>query len=170
MEAPIGELSMIRPFLASFLSLGLAFAAIPLQAADTSPAPAPSPAARVDDYQAGQLAVQAKNWTKAAEHFRKATERDPRNADAWNMLGYSSRWLGRMSDSMTAYERALTLQPDHKGANQYLGVAFLRNNELPKAEAQLAKLERICGSNCEETRLMAKAIADFKAGRLDLVY
>ena len=49
------------------------------------------------------------------------------------------------------------------GANNYLGVAYVRNNDLVKARAQLATLESICGNkDCDEYKLLDKAIADYK--------
>ena len=49
------------------------------------------------------------------------------------------------------------------GANNYLGVAHVRNNDLVKARAQLATLESICGNkDCDEYKLLDKAIADYK--------
>ena len=49
------------------------------------------------------------------------------------------------------------------GANNYLGVAPVRNNDLVKARAQLATLESICGNkDCDEYKLLDKAIADYK--------
>lgn len=130
-------------------------------AADTESSPAKSLASA--DYQAGKVAVEAKQWSVAADHFRRATLQDPKNADAWNMLGYSSRWAGKYPDAFDAYGRALALEPFHRGANSYLGVAYVRTNDLGKARAQLAKLESICGNkDCDEYKLLDKAIAEYK--------
>ena len=130
-------------------------------AADTESSPAKAVASA--DYQAGKVAVEAKQWTVAADLFRRATLQDPKNADAWNMLGYSSRWAGNYSDAFDAYGRALALEPFHRGANSYLGVAYVRTNDLTKARAQLAKLESICGNkDCDEYKLLDKAITDYK--------
>ena len=58
---------------------------------------------------------------------------------------------------------AVALEPVHRGANSYLGVAYVRTNDLTKARAQLAKLESICGNeDCDEYKLRDKAIADYK--------
>ena len=130
--------------------------------ADTESSPAKAVASA--DYQAGKAAVEAKQWTLAADHFRRATLQDPKNADAWNMLGYSSRWAGKYPDAFDAYARALALEPFHRGANSYLGVAYVRTNNLVKAREQLVKVENICGNkDCEEYKLLDKAIADYKA-------
>ncbi len=147
--------------LAAALALAVATAAMTAIAADTESSPAKAVASA--DYQAGKAAVEAKQWTVAADHFRRATLQDPKNADAWNMLGYSSRWAGKYPDAFDAYARALALEPLHRGANSYLGVAYVRTNDLVKARAQLAKVESICGSkDCDEYKLLDKAIAEYK--------
>lgn len=145
------------------LALSLALAAMPVVwAADTESSP--GKAAASADYAAGKQAVEQKLWLQAAESFRRATLQDPKNADAWNMLGYSSRWAGNYPDAFNAYGRALALEPFHRGANSYLGVAYVKTNDLVKARAQLAKVESICGNkDCDEYKLLDKAIAEYKA-------
>ena len=130
-------------------------------AADTESSPAKNAASA--DYVAGKQAVEEKKWTLAAESFKRATLQDPKNADAWNMLGYSSRWAGKYPEAFDAYGRALALEPNHRGANSYLGVAYVRTHDLSKARAQLAKLDAICGNKeCDEYKLLDKAIAEYK--------
>jgi len=128
-------------------------------AADTSPAPMEN--ARADDYVVGKKAISAKNWVLAASSFKKVVAENPKNADAYNLLGYSSRWLGKYDEAFAAYDKALTLDPKHKGALEYSGIAYLKVNQKAKAEAQLAKLKTICAS-CEETTDLTKAIAAYK--------
>ena len=130
-------------------------------AADTESSPAKNAASA--DYIAGTQAVEKKQWTLAAESFKRATLQDPKNADAWNMLGYSSRWAGKYPEAFDAYAKALALDPLHRGANSYLGVAYVRTNDLAKARTQLAKVESICGTkDCDEYKLLDKAIAEYK--------
>ncbi len=131
----------------------------PVLAADTSPALIEN--TKPDDYATGQKALAAKNWALAASSFKKAVADNPKNADAYNLLGYSSRWLGKYDEAFAAYDKALILDPKHKGALEYSGVAYLKVNQKAKAEAQLAKLKTICAS-CEETTDLAKAIAAYK--------
>lgn len=130
-------------------------------AADTESSPAKN--AGSADYVAGTQAVEKKQWALAAESFKRATLQDPKNADAWNMLGYSSRWAGKYPEAFDAYAKALALDPKHRGANSYLGVAYVRTNDLAKARTQLAKVESICGNkDCDEYKLLDKAIAEYK--------
>ena len=137
-----------------------ALSAITVFAADTETSPAKN--ASSADYVAGQTAVEAKQWSAAVEAFKRATLQDPKNADAWNMLGYSSRWAGNYPQAFDAYGRALALDPYHRGAHSYLGVAYVRTDDLAKARAQLAKLESICGKDCDEYKLLQKAIVEYK--------
>lgn len=132
----------------------------PARAADTESKPEANVANA--DFAAGKKAVAAKDWNGAVAAFDKVVKRDPKNADAFNMLGYSYRWLGKMDESFANYEKALALEPNHRGAHEYVGVAYLKVKQPAKAQEHLAKLEKICGKNCEEYKDLAKAIADYK--------
>jgi len=57
------------------------------------------------------------------------------------------------------YERALWLDPDHRGALEYQGELFLLLGDVDKAEANLAHLEKVCPDDCEEAEELAEAIA-----------
>ena len=94
---------------------------------------------------------------------------NPKNADAHNLLGYSYRMVSKFDDSFTAYDKALALDPKHKGALEYSGMGYLKTNQKAKAEAQLAKLKVICAS-CIETANLAKAVADYKPGVVSSTY
>jgi len=116
---------------------------------------------KIDEFAVGQKALKAKNWTLAAASFKKVVAENPKNADAYNLLGYSSRWLGKYDEAFAAYDKALAIDPVHKGALEYSGIAYLKVNQKAKADAQLTKLKTICAS-CEETTDLAKAIAAYK--------
>jgi Flp pilus assembly protein TadD len=141
------------------LSLALTANVANVLAADTATTPVEN--VKIDEYAAGQKALKDKNWTLAAASFKKVVADNPKNADAYNLLGYSSRWLGKYDEAFAAYDKALALDPKHKGALEYSGVAYLKVNQKAKAEAQLVKLKTICAS-CEETTDLAKAIAAYK--------
>ncbi len=152
---------MTSSLVRALVALPLAMFTLPstLLAADTSPAPVES--ARPDDFAVGKKAIAAKNWKLAADSFKKVVADNPKNADGYNLLGYSSRWLGKYDEAFAAYDKALALDPKHKGALEYSGVAYLKVNQKDKAEAQLAKLKIICAT-CEETTDLAKAVAAYQ--------
>jgi predicted Zn-dependent protease len=60
------------------------------------------------------------------------------------------------------YGKALALDPNHRGANEYIGVAYLKVKQPAKAQEHLARLEKICGKSCDEYKDLAKAIAEYK--------
>lgn len=119
--------------------------------------------AQNNDFVDGKKAVADKNWQSAVDAFSRAAKNDPRNADIHNYLGYSYRHMDRMEDSFRHYNEALRLEPNHRGANEYIGWAYLKTNQLAKAEEHLTRLEKICGKSCEEYAKLGKGIADYKA-------
>ena len=52
-----------------------------------------------------------------------------------------------------------TLAPNHKGALNYSGIAYVKIGRLPEAQAQLARLKAVC-ADCEETAELSRSIAD----------
>jgi tetratricopeptide (TPR) repeat protein len=109
-------------------------------------------------YIAGKKAIEAKDWKKAIDIFKGMRA----DADTLNYLGYAYRNLGNYDDAFNNYKRALVMDPDHRGANEYIGEAYLLTNNLAMAERHLAALNRICGQNCEEYKDLAKDIAEYK--------
>lgn len=123
-----------------------------------------TPIANAEDknFVAGKKAIEAKKWAEAVTAFNKVVAADTKNADAYNYLGYANRWLNNMDESFKNYNTALTLDPNHLGAHEYIGVAYLKINQPEKANVHLAKLEKLCGKKCEEYTDLAKAIASYK--------
>ena len=80
------------------------------------------------------------------------------NADVMNYLGYSSRKLGRFNEALGYYEQALSLDPAHRGAHEYLGELFVELRQMDKARGQLAALDRLCPYGCTEREMLAERI------------
>lgn len=98
----------------------------------------------------GRKLVKAKRYNSAIRVLYKAVSEDPQDANAWNLLAYSQRNLGRYKIALKYYAKALAINPDHKGANEYLGELFLQMGKLKLAKKHLAKLKLLCPSGCEE--------------------
>lgn len=145
------------------LAAAVLLAAQPAFAIDTESTPVQN--AENNDFVAGKKAVEKKDWNEAVARFRKAVAKEPKNADAYTMLGYSLRWAGRMDEAFAAYGEALRIDPNHRGANQYLGIAYLKAGQPDKAEQQLIKLELIGGKNTDEYKTLAKAISEGKVAK-----
>lgn len=110
------------------------------------------------NYMAGEKAVKAEKFADAIPLLQQAVSKDPKNADAWNYLGFANRKLGKMSDALADYEKALAINPDHRGANEYLGELYLQTGEMAKAEERLARLDKLCTFGCPEYRALKAAI------------
>ena len=87
------------------------------------------------------------------------------DAEVYNLTGYASRKLGKMDDAFRNYKIALQMNPNHRGAHEYVGEAYLMTNNPAMAEQHLAALERICGKGCEEYKDLAQEIAEYKKKR-----
>jgi tetratricopeptide (TPR) repeat protein len=102
--------------------------------------------------------IKAKHWQTAIEKLSVFVDANPSSADGYNLLGYSFRNLGNSKRAMTAYTRALKLDPQHTGALEYQGVLFIMLGDLDKAKANLDKIKAVCGTSCEEYEDLAEAI------------
>jgi Flp pilus assembly protein TadD len=122
----------------------------------------PSAAMLDPDYAAGKQAIEKKNWAAAIRSLSSAALRDTRNADIQNYLGYAYRHTGQLDLAFKHYERALQLNPRHRGAHEYVGEAYLMANNLAKAEQHLAALEKICLIPCEEYEDLKKELAEYR--------
>lgn len=149
----------IRPWarLAGATVLAVAMAATPSFGLDTGGDDTSTQAA-VPTLADARADIKAEHWADAIDKLSLIVEANPQSADAFNLLGYSFRHLGNSKRAMTAYNRALKIDPNHTGALEYQGVLFVMLGDLDKANANLAKLKTICGTGCEEYEDLAKAI------------
>jgi tetratricopeptide (TPR) repeat protein len=81
------------------------------------------------------------------------------NPDVANLIGYSSRKLGRYDDSKLWYERALASDPAHARTWSYYGMWHAEQGNLLKAREYLAKVETLCGTKCREYTELKGVIA-----------
>ncbi|HYD97888.1 MAG TPA: tetratricopeptide repeat protein [Alphaproteobacteria bacterium] len=122
------------------------------------------PAAPSDPLAAAEALIKQEKYAEAIPDLREAARLAPKNADVFNWLGYTHRKTGQYDAALGYYTQALTLDPRHKGAHEYLGELYLETRQLPKAEALLANLATIC-TDCEEYQELAEAVAKFKAAQ-----
>mgnify|MGYP001412607178 FL=1 len=102
--------------------------------------------------------VKAKDWKAAIEELRPIIAKVD-NADAYNLYAFSLRKTGDYKQAFTFYGKALDFDPDHKGAREYLGELYVMTNNMESAREQLAILQKLCPSGCEELDDLREAIA-----------
>ena len=79
--------------------------------------------------------------------------------DVYNLLGFTLRKTGDFETSLTYYNKALELRPDHKAAREYLGELYVETDDMAKANEQLAALQQLCPGGCDELSDLQQAIA-----------
>jgi len=159
---------MIEPMTAkisrTILAIGLASVCVTstaLAAADLSPAEIQ---AAEDDLKQAITLIEEQKYEQAIPIMLGIYNGDiGADSDTLNYLGFAHRKLGHNKDALRYYEEALELEPEHLGANEYLGELFIQTGDLDKAATQLEILTKLCGS-CEESEMLAEAISQAQAG------
>jgi Flp pilus assembly protein TadD len=109
--------------------------------------------------------IEARNYAPAIPLLQQVVQRDPRNADAYNLLGFATRASGNPQGSLQYYQQALAIDARHLGAHEYLGEAYLMLNMPAEADKMLARLNSLCVFGCSEYRMLKAAIANYQQGK-----
>ena len=107
-------------------------------------------------------AVAKKDYRRAVILLERELAENERNADAFNTLGFSHRMLGDLDLAVVFYLKALAINPDHRGAHEYLGETYLKLDQLAKAREHLARLDDICWLPCEQYTDLKAAIKRYE--------
>jgi tetratricopeptide (TPR) repeat protein len=87
----------------------------------------------------------------------------PTDADMLNLLAYSQRKLQRFDEALVNYQKALDIEPEHRGANEYLGELYLQLGQLDKAQERLQVLDEACFFGCDEFDELEEAIEVYRS-------
>ena len=117
-------------------------------------------------YQEAVRLIAAARYGDAKTLLERVVTRSPGNADAYNYLGYTSRKLGDRGAAFSYYQLALQIDPEHLGANEYLGELYAEIGDLKNAQAQLARVGEICHSSCRAFTELETAIRSHQPGRV----
>jgi len=148
-------------------ALAIAASACGAWAMGNDPKPSPSSATPAGDpnYASAKAMIEAKNYGGAIPLLQQVVAKNPKNADAYNLLGYATRKSGNPQGSLQYYTTALQIDPKHLGANEYIGEAYLMLDQPQQAAQHLARLDQLCVFGCAEHRELKAAIANYKAGK-----
>jgi len=130
-----------------------------------SSADSPSFKAVDPNYASAKKMIEAKNYAGAMPLLQQVVAKDPKNADAYNLMGFATRKSGDPNGALQYYNTALGIDPKHIGAHEYIGEAYLQLDRLPEAEQHLARLDSLCTFGCTEYRELKAAVASYKAGK-----
>ncbi len=150
---------MSKSLFAAFVICGAMLLPIPSFAADTVETPAPAASGSLE---AARALVDAQKYDEALPALRQIDQQNPNNPDVLNLIGFSLRRTGKVDEALDYYTRALALNPQHRGANEYLGELYLETKQPEKAKERLEVLRQACG-DCEEFEDLQKEINQYAA-------
>jgi tetratricopeptide (TPR) repeat protein len=85
----------------------------------------------------------ANDWNDAVKYYKAAIDEMPRHYQAHTSLGYALRKLGNYDASISAYGRALQLEPGFPEAIEYRAEAYLELSRLEDSSRAYMKLLRL---------------------------
>ena len=86
-------------------------------------------------------------YLKALVKLEKAYDKDKKNADILNYLGFALRKTGDFEKAEKFYLEGLKIDAGHLGINEYLGELYVQTNRINLAKERLQVLN---GCKCEE--------------------
>lgn len=122
--------------------------------------PAKTESQTADLHAKGTAAVNAGNFAEAERCFAEAHQLDPKDADALNMLAYSQRKQGKLTEAFHNYDKALKLRPKFPEAREYLGEAHI--------QAALKEIETLKSYGDEGKHALEELIAAFNEAAAQL--
>jgi lipoprotein NlpI len=117
--------------------------------------------AAFDEYAIAVRLIKHEKYAEAIPHLDASLAARPHSANTLNYLGYTHRMTGDYNASLDYYKRALAIDPDHKGAHEYLGELYLQMHDQASAQHELDTLASLCPSGCDERDTLTKAMATY---------
>lgn len=115
-------------------------------------------------YQAAVAEINREQYEKAITILQEAASAIGPHPDILTYLGFANRHLGRYDQALKYYTEALAINPEHKGAHEYLGEMYIEMGDMEKARAQLARLDELCPFACYQREELAHWLDKASAG------
>ncbi len=101
----------------------------------------------------------------ALAYFKKATDADPKYAEAWAQSGFCHEKLGRHNEALKASRQVITLRPDSAESYFNMGLAYFYSNQFKESVDAYRQALRLDADNAET--YYALGLAYGKLGRTD---
>ncbi|MBS0411293.1 MAG: tetratricopeptide repeat protein [Proteobacteria bacterium] len=115
----------------------------------------------VQEYQHGTADLQAGRYKDAAREFEHVTDAQPRDANAWYMLGLARAGANDTKGASKAYQRAVKLDPAPVAPHRELALSYAKLKDAAKANAELDALKAraaTCNGACPEAADLKAAV------------
>jgi tetratricopeptide (TPR) repeat protein len=107
------------------------------------------PTVSTPDLRAIRAEIKAKQYEKARDELKVLVVNN-QVPDVLSLYGFTLRKTGDRPNAMIYYNKALAMNPSHKGALEYQGELFVELGQIDKAKENLVKLNHLCLFGCEE--------------------
>ena len=107
-------------------------------------------------------AIKAQDWPGAITLLKAEVAANKGTASLHNYIGFAHRKLGDFDNAFKHYAIALKMNPEHRGAHEYVGQTYLAVGNLEMAKKHLDALDRICFFGCEEYDDLKAAVATYR--------
>ena len=98
---------------------------------------------RMEHYKRGLALFSEQKPEEAVEEYRKALELSPDWTECMHALAMAISNLGRQEEAIAIGKRIVELDPDDPFAHTSLSMFYMRNNQIPEAEAEGAKARMV---------------------------
>ena len=116
------------------------------------------------NYRATSDAKIRKEYERAVDDLHEAITLSPDLKEAHNNLGYCWRKLGKLTESLAAYSRAIDLDSNFAQAREYRAETYLAMDDLAKAEGELTYLRGMKSPFADQ---LALSIELYKLAEID---
>jgi tetratricopeptide (TPR) repeat protein len=139
------------------LCLALACASGTLVIAPLAHAADSPPVSESPELASARAKIRAKQYGPALAEL-KVLAVNNQTPDVYSLLGHALWKTGDPKQGMVYYDKALAMNPTHKGALEYQGELFVEQGQIDKAKTNLARLNKLCVFGCEEASDLKEAI------------
>ena len=116
-------------------------------------------------FEEARVMIEEGRYREAIDLLQPAASAQSDSPDLWSLLGFAYRKSGQPDKSFAAYNRALLIDPDHIGANEYLGELYLQVGDPERAKRQLRIVDDACVVGCPAFDQLKAAIEAYEAGK-----
>jgi predicted Zn-dependent protease len=106
----------------------------------------------------GQQLLSAGKFDEASDTLEAALAADPRNRAAFVSLARVAQKQKLFGKSIRLTNKALALEPNDLDALEVQGEAMVELGAKARAQANLAKLQKLCGNSCKQVTQLSSAI------------
>jgi tetratricopeptide (TPR) repeat protein len=141
-----------------FLALGVAALAVAGPVVGQRPDNQIAPRS-IELQQQGEAQIAAGNLMEAGNLLETAVAVDPRNRSAFIDLARVAKQQKLFGKAIRLANEALELEPNDLDAIEVQGEAMVELGAIPRAKENLAKLQKLCASNCRQVSALSNAIS-----------